>query len=154
MSTIKNLIHVLEQSQGIKIFQTFYNSDGEDVLRNGDLSCAYYVSTILTMVRLIDGVSCTVSGLLNRMDKAGWYILDGKPSNIPEGAIIVWNPVTQGDSEHKHIGFYLGNDQVISNRSSLRVPGIHELIYSGLDKNQENKKVSIDAIFYHEKLKA
>lgn len=106
------------------MFQHFYvrrKSDGKelDTMEGGELSCAFFVSSMLAIVHLIDSAHSTVETTLARMKEAGWQQID---SPRP-GAVVVW-PEYDG---HEHIGFVLDNDEYISNSLTKRVPHLHKL---------------------------
>ena len=148
MDRFKNFLTRIEDSVGSNLFRSYY-VDGVDVLENGDLSCAFFVSQILHMSGgLIEKPHCTVSGTISDMKKSGWYQIS-KPR---KGCVVVWNPIIQNGNSHFHIGFYLGRGQAISNRSSMGFPGEHSLRYTGLDKNKKTKKVKISALYWHDAL--
>jgi hypothetical protein len=144
----KNFLMVIRNSAGTNMFRNFYYKNLGDVLKNGDLSCAFFVSTILLMFNFVDKISFRVVDTVADIQQKGWY----KITKLRKGCIVVWNPVIQNGGGHLHIGFYMGSGIAISNRSSLGVPGEHPVIYSGLDKNRQSKKVTIRAIYWHQKL--
>ncbi len=140
----ENFLLSIRNSIGSQLFRN-YHVDGKDVLQNGDLSCAYYVSAILLLHNLIDKAHFTVNGTIFAMEKIGWF----KVNRLKPGCVIVWGPVKENGNEHKHIGFYVGDQQAISNRSSLGMPGEHQLHYTGLDKDGAKKKAPVVAIYWH-----
>ncbi len=92
------------------------DTDGieQDVMNNGELSCAYMVSSVLTIFQLIDMPHATVRTTLERMHQTGWYQIDAPV----EGAVVVWD---------EHIGFYVADEWVISNSSSIGITKRHSL---------------------------
>lgn len=143
----KNFLTVIKNSAGTNMFRNFFYK-GRDVLKNGDLSCAFYVSSILVILDFIDRVYFRVVDITDNLGKNGWYEIN----SLRKGAIVVWNPIVQNGGTHLHIGFYMGKGIAISNRSSIGVPGEHPVIYSGLDQNSTTKQVTIRAIYWHDKL--
>jgi hypothetical protein len=64
---------MIKNSVGSKLFRnSFFLIDGkkQDVLRNGDLSCAIYVSSILRLMDLIPEIHTTVKGTVKAMEKS------------------------------------------------------------------------------------
>ena len=58
----KTLFKLIENSIGTKLFRNnyfFINGKSKDLLRNGELSCAFYVSSILYLLKLIKDVHTT-----------------------------------------------------------------------------------------------
>jgi hypothetical protein len=98
----------------------------KDITNDGELSCAFFVSSVLMLFRFIESSHATVDGLIFDLEKSGW-------ENVSErtpGAIIVWEElVDEKGAPHKHIGFVLEGDEVISNSSSQRVPTKHHFTY-------------------------
>lgn len=141
----KNFLLSIRNSIGSQLFRSYLDKEGNDVLHNGDLSCAYFISSILCLHGLIDRTHFTVPGTLFAMEKAGWYTI----TNLKVGCIVVWGSVHQNGADHKHLGVYIGDGQAISNRSSLGMPGEHALHYSGLDKAGAKKKAPILAYYWH-----
>lgn len=138
LATIKN-------SVGTKMFRNlFLNVNGKktDVLKNGDLSCAYFVSSILYLFGLIKEKHATVDGSIKGMKRFGWKII--KKPKI--GCVILWD-LKDG---HRHLGFYLGGKSAISHRPEKRVPVKHHWTY-GVDKNG-NPKRKILAFHWNDKL--
>lgn len=141
---LKNFLLHFQNSIGSQLFRNYFVED-KDVLENGDLSCAYYVSSILVLHGLIDRPHFTVPGTLYSMEKAGWTQIN----HLKKGCIVVWGSVHQNGADHKHLGVYIGDQQAISNRSSLGMPGEHPLHYSGLDKDGNKKKAPVLAYYWH-----
>ncbi len=141
-------IAVIKNSIGSKLFRNFYAKvDGKklDIMNNGELSCAFYVSSILVLFSFIKKVHGTVDSTVKDLQQSGWRVI--KKPKI--GSIIVWEKMDfkKGDS-HKHIGFYIGNNQAISNSYKLGYPIKHHLTFNNKRKvelilwNQRNKKFS------------
>ena len=122
--TQQNLLHIVRAAVDSTMFQHIFVTDVRsgktfDALKNGELSCAYFVSTALTMCGLINSPHATVATTLQKMQDAGWRKVD-QPT---PGAVIYWPSV----EEHGHVGFYLGDGQCISNSTDRHVPVEHGL---------------------------
>lgn len=117
------MIVTLRAAVGTTMFQHFYvrrKSDGKelDTMEGGELSCAYFVSSMLAIANLIDSAHSTVATTVARMQEAGWKQIDApKP-----GAVVVWPEY----EEHEHIGFVLDKDEYISNNLVKRTPQLHK----------------------------
>ena len=144
-------IAVIKNSVGSKIFRNSYakvNGKKIDILKNGELSCAFFVSSVLALFPLFELIKCpphsTVDGTLKDLQQSGWQKI--KKPKI--GSIIVWG---KNHNSHKHIGFYIGNNKAISTNSFRKgQPVIHHWTY-GIKRNKPGRKV--EAIFYNKKLK-
>lgn len=138
----ESYLTVIKNSAGTKLFQNFYlkiNNRKQDILKNGELSCAFFVSSILIIFGLIKKIHCTVSSTIKDLKKSGWK----KSKKVKIGSVIIWEE-KQG---HQHIGFYIGKNKAISNAFYLykkRTPFIHHFTY--------NNKRKIKTIFWHPKL--
>lgn len=117
----KNYLIKIEASVGSALFKNLYITQRDqsvDVAKDGELSCAIHVSSILALSGLIDGPHATVGTTLKEMNEAGWQLSD----NPAVGAVMYW---PAGDDGHEHIGFWLSRGKVISNSAIKRVPVIH-----------------------------
>ena len=143
-------IAVIKNSAGSKMFRNFYAKvDGKktDIMKNGDLSCAWFVSSLLYLFKLIKDAHATVNGTIKDLQQSGWKKI--KKPKI--GSVIVWEKIDFGNKDfHKHIGFYIGNNKAISTSNSKKgQPIIHHWTY-GIKRNKPVRKVK--AIFWHKKL--
>lgn len=136
---------MIEQSVGTKMFQNLpalVNGKKKNIVVKGRIACAFYVSSILLIFKLIKNLHATVDGTVIDLKKSGWE----KISKPKRGCIIVWDKDNFEQNEpHKHIGFYLGNNQAISNSSKKRYPVKHHWTY--------NKKRKVMLLLGHQKLK-
>ncbi|MGL4758256.1 MAG: hypothetical protein ACRCXZ_02895 [Patescibacteria group bacterium] len=133
---------IIKNSVGTNLFKNFpliVNGDKIDAVRNGAISCAFYVSGILSMLNMIESIHGTIIATeldIKNYDFKELRIEDG----LEEGDIIVWEGVNFGDKEnptiHEHIGFYIGQGKAISNSEKLGHPIEHNLIteYEGKDR--------------------
>ncbi len=149
---LPSYLKAIENSVGSNLFRNQYyriNAKVVDILKDGDLSCAIYVTTILYIFGLIKKRHATVNGTVADILKSGWYEIK-KPK---KGALILWgfkkmDSGTQG--KHCHIGFYLDKKTAISNSSLKRVIERHDPT-SGKFKNGEAKR-DILAYYWNKKL--
>jgi hypothetical protein len=136
-------LQVIKNSKGTKLFRNFYATvDGrqKDILRNGDLSCAYFVSCVLRIFDLIGKVHVSVDGTEADMKKSGWR----GTKNVKQGCVLLWEAKKSGRETHRHIGFYIGNKKAISNSFEKRIPVEHSSTFGG--------KRRIQAIYWHKRL--
>lgn len=136
---------VIKNSVGSKLFRNFYarvNEKRTDIMQNGDLSCAFYVSSVLTLFKLIREVHGTVDATVKDLRKRGWRVVK-KPR---VGSVLVWEKLNFADNGfHKHIGFYIGNNKAISNSYTLGYPRKHHWTFGA--------KRKVELILHHSKLK-
>lgn len=136
---------MIENAIGSRMFQTGYAEiDGvkTDIMRVGDLSCSLFVSSLLSIFNLIDQPHATVSSTVREMERAGWQ----KTDELKPGYVLVWAERMQKGESHTHLGFYLGNDEAISNNPEGNMPIKHHYTFG----EEERKPVrEIMAIYYH-----
>lgn len=128
----KSLLQTVRNAIGIPLFRNLcVELDGKeiDVLEDGNLSCAAFVSGILAMYGLIDEGHTTVDNTVKYMKEAGWFETD--LASPETGDVIVWGEVQYADGPHKHIGFYVGNGQAISNSDKPKSPQQHDWTFNG-----------------------
>jgi len=144
----KTFLRVIESSVGCEMFKHMYASVNggpeQDILKDGELSCAFYVSSVLVMFDLISEVHTTVGSTVKELRDAGHDELSDLESAEP-GAVIVWEGIEYSDGVHKHIGFYTGNDQAISNSWTEGVPKSHHVTFGKDDDNESGR--AIQAVF-------
>lgn len=131
----------VKNSVGSNMFRNLYAKvDGEekDITENGNLSCAFFVSAILVIFKLISEVHATVNGTLRDLKILGWTEI-----NEPRvGAILVWAQKDFGiGGKHRHIGFYIGDGKAVSNNSEKGCPVEHDW------SEYDNRK--IETILWH-----
>ena len=138
---------MIQRSIDSDLFRTLYakvDSEEKDILRDGKLSCAYFVSSILFHCKLVADLHTTVRGLEADLNRSGWQ----KIEQPKVGSVLVWEPKLLPDgSIRKHSGFYLGGTQAISNSTVHRVPKIHRVNFE-----PEGEYRAIEAIYWHENL--
>jgi hypothetical protein len=112
----------------------FANIDGEetDIANDGFLSCALFVSSLLFLQKLALDIHATVDGTEKDMLQSGWEETD----NPTEGSILIWEPkIGKDGKEHRHIGFYVGDNMAVSNASnSTGIPRRHHYTYDDTRK--------------------
>lgn len=137
---------VIKNSVGSKLFRNFYakvNGKRTDIMRNGDLSCAFYVSSVLVLFQMINKIHGTVDSTVLDLKKSGWRII--KKPKI--GSVLVWEKIDFGKNNiHRHIGFYIGNNKAISNSCESGYPVRHYWTFGG--------KRKIEMILWNPKLES
>lgn len=126
--TLKSYIAMVKGSVGSSAYQHFYASfDGEerDTMNGGATSCAYFVSSILTIFGGLDSTGFVVGSVERRLIDYGWKQVDS-----PEpGDVVVYEVAEQEGEPHAHIGFYIGDERVVSTSSSKKVVVEHDWLY-------------------------
>jgi hypothetical protein len=146
----ESYLALIENSAGSQMFRNLYASvDGErkDILRDGDLSCAYYVSCILFIFNLVKSPHATVAGLERDLKMSGWE----KTNDPIPGAVVIWENAAQSGGEiHTHAGFCINKRAAISNSYKERCPAVHHLTFGTKKDGSPVRK--IEAIYMHSTL--
>lgn len=147
MLFFENYLTFIRNSLDTQMFRNLWAEvDGikKDLTEDGNLSCALFVSSLLGIFKLIKEPHATVDGTLRDLTETGWQEI--KEPKI--GCILVWEKVSFGGNlgEHKHIGFYMGDNKAISNDSKEGVPKEHDYLFDGVR--------SIELILWHPKLES
>lgn len=139
-------IALIKNSLGSKLFRNFYAKvDGKetDIMRNGELSCAFHASSILALSKLIHSVHGTVISTVKDLKENGW-----KEIKKPEiGSVLIWEIFDSASNKiQRHIGFFIGNNKAISNDSKLGYPIEHPWKAKG--------KLEIQNILWNSRIKS
>ncbi|MDA2935843.1 hypothetical protein MYX06_01315 [Patescibacteria group bacterium AH-259-L05] len=146
--TKDSYLAIIENSAGTKLFQKFYVKVDKrkiDAVKGGRFSCAFFVSFILHNFNLIKQAHITVDSTLDDMEKSGWKEI----KRLRKGAVLEWEEKEFPDkSIHKHLGFYIGNNQAISNSTRHRKPVRHHMTF-GPQSSKKYRKII--AMYWHPK---
>lgn len=125
----------ISNSLGSKAYQSFFvkkNGQAYDVLRKGELSCAFFVSTVLYVFKLIEAPSFTIARTAEKLVANGAKRV---PLNkLKPGDVLVWVSREEKTGPHNHIGFYIGGTQAISNSDKKRAIARHDYEFKGKRK--------------------
>lgn len=116
---------VIKNSVGCKLFHNFYaevNGKRTDIMRNGELSCAFYVSSVLALFKMVKEIHGTVDSTAKNLLESGWRVINKQKV----GSVVIWEnfDFNKGDT-HRYIGFYVGGNEAISNSYKLGYPVKH-----------------------------
>src|SRR3989344_997793 len=107
----KNYLTIIENSakgENWMFRNLYFEIDGKevDVLEDGGLSCAMFVSSILYLNKLIGDIHTTVVGTEKDMLESGWYEI----RDLKLGAVIIWEKKigNKDGLPHYHNGFFMG----------------------------------------------
>src|SRR3989344_1036603 len=146
---VGSYLAMIQNSPGTKMFRNLYinlPSGKTDILKNGDLSCSVFVSSILYWWGLIADTHANVDSTIKDMLDSDWQKIK-KP--LP-GCVIEWEPKLINGGVNKHVGFYIGKNKAISNRFEKGTPLVHHWTYG----NKGGKPVrKIINMYYNYKLK-
>lgn len=154
---LRSLLAIIENS--IKGGDNYYfrnlfadeNGKEIDILENGQNSCGVFVSWTLLTLELIKRPHATVYATEKDMIASGWYLIE----DLRPGAVIIWEKkdgatglLGEEKVDFYHIGFYVGEDQAISNSSKdLGFPRKHHITSGvGPDGGAARK---VEKIYWH-----
>lgn len=153
----ESYMSMIRNSAGSRMFQHAYalvHGRKIDILRSGDLSCAFFVSSILALFhpfKLIQNPPhSTVAGTIKDMKRMGWK----EAKKLRPGSVILWESLVKNGhvkSGNKHLGFYIGGNKAVSNSSKARTPIIHHVTF-GQIKGKPVRR--IEGIFWNKKLES
>ena len=139
--TYQNYLQMIKASQGSRMFLRLYvleNNKKKDILKNGELSCAYYLSSILKIFDLISELHTTVKSTIEDMRKSGWQ----PTKKLKSGNVLIWQEKKFPDGTiHQHLGFYLEQNKAISHRPEKKMPIIHHFTYGQTKTGQPKRKI-------------
>jgi hypothetical protein len=142
----RTFLVMAKNSIGTKTFQNFYgtiNGKPKDLVKNGNLSCAFFVSTLLHFFKLINDPHLTVAGLIKDMESSEWT----KVRNSKMGDILIWEPVDFGSGiNHAHVGIFVGQNKAISNNSKTSKPVRHHFTF-GTKAGKPKRRIT--AVYRH-----
>src|SRR6478735_8512348 len=88
----KTYLQLVKNSVGTEMFRNFYirTVDGHemDALSDGSNSCAFYVSSVLTLFGKHSGVHGTVKSTVADLKHSGWQLI--AETDMKEGDVIIW----------------------------------------------------------------
>jgi len=118
---------VIKNSIDSRMFTNAYalvDNEKKDIVENGELSCAFFVSTTLLIFKLVKEMHVTVRGTERDMLASGWI----KIEQPRPGSVLIWGDnSTDGKAENPHIGFCTGKDTAVSNSSKQKKITEHPL---------------------------
>ena len=147
----ENYLATIRGNIGSTGFRHLYaNVDGQeqDLLKDGLVSCAYFVSTIVSMpnFKLLPSQHAGVAGMQRALEANGW--VNVSEPTLP-GQIIVWEKAQQAGGEpHLHAGFFMGGDKAVSHVDSARAPQEHHVTFGTNDDGTPNRKII--AVYTHQ----
>jgi len=123
LSLIVNSVH----SPMFRHMYAMVYGEYQDVMRGGELSCAYFVSFILTGFGLIKKTHATVSSTVKDLEESSWYPIP--IDDVGAGDVIVWDEIVFGNEKHMHIGFAVSSTEAVSNNAELKTPQKHPIYH-------------------------
>lgn len=123
-------LSVIRNSVGTNMFRHNYAEvDGEekDLLRDGELSCAFFVSFVLRAFGLSKELHLRTAGTIQDLEASGWR----KTETPHEGDVVIWEEKQQKSGVYLHSGFYIDEQTAISHWDAHCTPVAHSLTFDG-----------------------
>ncbi len=140
----KTYLQLIKNSVGTEMFRNFYirttNGAEMDALSDGSNSCAFYVSSVLTLFGKHSGVHGTVKSTAADLGHSGWQQVD--EADMQAGDVIVWDAVELEGEFYEHVGFYIGDNRAVSTSWTEKKVVEHDLYFEGAR--------TIGSVFRHE----
>jgi hypothetical protein len=136
---------MIANSVGTKLFSSFivkFKDTGKikDVFRNGQLSCASFVSSILFLNGYIDSSHATVKSTKEHLLKFGWKKISN--NNPKLGDVVIWDKMDFGKGQiNEHIGFVLNKNQAISTSWIKRKTVKHHITFGKNNDGGPKRKI-------------
>lgn len=112
-------IKAIENSIGTRLFNSLfvrYKDTGviKDILNDGEYSCAFFVSGLLSLTQMISKTSSTVDTLKKDIESdESWKKVEQE--DIQPGDIVFYKKMKFEDgSENAHVGFVLNSNEAVS----------------------------------------
>lgn len=127
----KNYLAMIENAAKGRncLFRNTYahlEGDEHDITHDGVLSSGRFVSSILYLNKLVGDMHVTVEGTERDMTDSGWQ----ETQRLRDGCVLIWEPIRRATGNlHTHIGFYVGNDEAVSNDTSEGIPHRHHVTF-------------------------
>ena len=110
----KTYLGVIRNSVGTGMFRNWYVKTPEqgefDAMKDGEDSCAFYVSSLLKIFGKVTTIHGTVESTIKDLEKSGWQkVVEPQP-----GDVLVWETQKFADAQQRHIGFYIRDGRAVS----------------------------------------
>ncbi len=112
-------LKVIENSVNSKIFNSLFvrfkdSGEVKDIMNDGEYSCAFFVSSILFLIGVLNKHVATVQSLRKLIEEDNkWKRVE--VAQIEAGDVIFWDKIKYEDgSENAHVGFVLNKEEAVS----------------------------------------
>jgi hypothetical protein len=126
-------LQLIRNSVGTQMFRSFYIQvpDGSrvDALDDGSNSCAFYVSSVLTLFNKHSGVHGTVKSTIADLHHTGWRQVE--TGDMKAGDVILWDAVEIDGASYEHVGFYIGDNRAVSTSWTEKKVVEHDVYFDG-----------------------
>ncbi len=129
----ESLVQMIKNAPGTRLFNSLivrHEDTGrvEDVFQDGNLSCAAFVSSLLTLTTMLSEPRATVASLRAVIEESSqWESVD--VANVEPGDVVFWATQRFDNGEdHAHVGFVLNSEEAVSTDYKVRAVAKHPLV--------------------------
>lgn len=143
----KTYIKMIENSPGTRIFNSTFVRNKEtgeefDVLEDGVYSGAFFVSSVLTLLEMIDKPHSTVATVTEKFKEAeDWQEIS--LDDLKAGDVLTWEEMEFEDGTRSdQIGFYLDKNSAVSTSKTERKVIKHHPTFGVKNNGDPNRKIT------------
>lgn len=129
---------MIENSIGSRLFSSLFvtfedGGDTADILNDGELSCAFFVSSLLTLAGVMEKPCATVKKLTELITNDPlWVRVEEADATV--GDVVIYKKVIfEDETEHAHIGLALNEDEVVSTSYEKKEVVRHPIDYRPIE---------------------
>jgi hypothetical protein len=138
---------MIKNSPGTRMFNNLLvknrkTGEVQDVMKSGAYSCAFYVSSVLTILDMIDKAHSTVKTVIEKIEENdNWDKV--ATSDLSPGDVVVWEDITYENGEVvPHIGFYLDEKTAVSTSWTKREVSSHHPFFGLNDDGKPVREIA------------
>ncbi len=128
-----SLVAMIQNSVGSRTFRNFYVQlkDGSvvDAMNDGSDSCAFFVSSLLVIVKKASSMHGTIESTLEDLKTNNWQAVE--PHDLQPGDVIIWEAQLFENKMQEHIGFYVGKARAVSTSMQEGCVSEHDALFDG-----------------------
>lgn len=147
--TFETFLKAAEHAPGTGIFRSLIVKNEEtgevlDILKDGEYSCAFFISGLLALCKFLPEPCTTVASLEKQLTESEWIKIDSEKTK--KGNIIIWEEIVFEDgSRNRHAGIAVSETEAVSTSYQTRVIVRHHITF-GTNTNDEPKR-RIESVF-------
>lgn len=130
-------IKLLENSPGTRMFNSAFvrfvdTGEKKDILNDGEFSCAFFVTSVLTQFGILEEPSATVATTKKKLLEKGWKTITDIPIT---GDVVFWEEKTFADrSKNTHVGFAVSSTEAVSTSYKEKMVVRHDITFGDTRK--------------------
>lgn len=131
LTTIENSVG---STQYRSLFVRYQDSGEEkDILENGELSCAYFVSSVLYLFGMLDKQRATVASVLRHVNESPDWTEVSVAEAEPGDVVFYEEREFERGTRHAHVGFVLNGEEAVSTSDTKKCVTKHQLDYHPIE---------------------